>query len=196
MAAGARFLHNLAAVAWYNGAFARRAWARHALIMQPMARPPLRCHWMMESFQTMSLIRTSSAAVALFAALLAGCATQQTAKTADPAPAATTATADAAAPLPAAGCTGNACDSAPQLLTGASPRYPYPAGSLAQPASVRVQFVVNTDGSVSDVKTLTTTSKDMASEVERAVRQWKYRPAMKSNQPLKVILQQQFDFKP
>ena len=67
---------------------------------------------------------------------------------------------------------------------------------MAQPASVRVQFVVNVDGSVSEVKTLTTTSKDMASEVERAVRKWKYRPAMKANQPIKVILQQQFDFKP
>ena len=149
----------------------------------------------MESFQTMSLIRTSSIAVTVLAALLAGCATTDTAKTADSAPAAAAATAPSAA-LPAAGCTGNACDSAPQLLTGASPRYPYPAGALAQPASVRVQFVVNTDGSVSDVKTLTTTSKDMASEVERAVKQWKYRPAMKNNQPLKVILQQQFDFKP
>ena len=100
------------------------------------------------------------------------------------------------AALPAAGSANNACDSAPQLLTGASPRYPYPAGAAAQPASVRVQFVVNADGSVSDVKTLTTTSKDMAGEVERSVRQWKYRPAMKNNQPLKVILQQQFDFKP
>ena len=150
---------------------------------------------MMESFQTMSLIRTSSIAVTVFAALLAGCATKDTAKTADSAPVATVAAAPDAA-LPAAGCTGNACDSAPQLLTGASPRYPYPAGALAQPASVRVQFVVNTDGSVSDVKTLTTTSKDMAGEVERAVKQWKYRPAMKNNQPLKVILQQQFDFKP
>ncbi len=150
---------------------------------------------MMESFQTMSLIRTSSALVTVLAALLAGCATNDTAKTADGAAAATAATAPGAA-LPAAGCTGNACDSAPQLLTGASPRYPFPAGALAQPASVRVQFVVNTDGSVSDVKTLTTTSKDMAGEVERAVKQWKYRPAMKNNQPLKVILQQQFDFKP
>ncbi|MEG0920579.1 MAG: energy transducer TonB [Comamonas sp.] len=143
----------------------------------------------------MSLIRTSSAVVTVLAALLAGCATTDTAKSTDAAPATATAAAPGAA-LPAAGCTGNACDSAPQLLTGASPRYPYPAGSLAQPASVRVQFVVNADGSVSDVKTLTTTSKDMASEVERSVRQWKYRPAMKNNQPLKVILQQQFDFKP
>ena len=150
---------------------------------------------MMESFQTMSLIRTSSIAVTVLAALLAGCATTDTAKTADSAPAAAAATAPSTA-LPAAGCTGSACDSAPQLLTGASPRYPFPAGALAQPASVRVQFVVNTDGSVSDVKTLTTTSKDMAGEVERAVKQWKYRPAMKNNQPLKVILQQQFDFKP
>ena len=147
---------------------------------------------MIESFQTMSLIRTSSAVVTLLAALLAGCATQDAAKTPEDAAAAAT----APAALPAAGCAGNACDSAPQLLTGASPRFPYPAGSLPQPASVRVQFVVNTDGSVSDVKTLTTTSKDMAGEVERAVRQWKYRPAMKANQPIKVILQQQFDFKP
>ena len=147
----------------------------------------------------MSLIRTSSAVVAVLAALLAGCATKEADKTAAaPEAATTTAAAPAAdkAALPAAGCANNACDSAPQLLTGASPRYPYPAGAAAQPASVRVQFVVNADGSVSDVKTLTTTSKDMAGEVERSVRQWKYRPAMKNNQPMKVILQQQFDFKP
>lgn len=147
------------------------------------------------SFQTMSFIRTSSAVVTVLAALLAGCATQETAKTAEKADAAATAPAASGA-LPAAGCAGNACDSAPQLLTGASPRYPYPAGAAAQPASVRVQFVVNVDGSVGEVKTLTTTSKDMADEVERAVRKWKYRPAMKANQPIKVILQQQFDFKP
>ena len=143
----------------------------------------------------MSLIRISSAVVTVLAAMLAGCATQEAAKPAEPAQAKATAAAANAA-LPAAGCAGNACDTAPQLLTGASPRYPYPAGVLPQPASVRVQFVVNADGSVSDVKTLTTTSKDMAGEVERSVRQWKYRPAMKNNQPLKVILQQQFDFKP
>lgn len=147
------------------------------------------------SSQAMSFIRTSSAVVIMFAALLAGCATQESAKTTEKADSAATAPAPAE-PLPAAGCAGNACDSAPQLLTGASPRYPYPAGAMAQPASVRVQFVVNVDGSVSEVKTLTTTSKDMASEVERAVRKWKYRPAMKANQPIKVILQQQFDFKP
>ncbi len=147
------------------------------------------------SFQTMSFIRTSSAVVTVLAALLAGCATQETAKTAEKADAAATVPAASSA-LPAAGCAGDACDSAPQLLTGASPRYPYPAGALAQPASVRVQFVVNVDGSVGEVKTLTTTSKDMAGEVERAVRKWKYRPAMKANQPIKVILQQQFDFKP
>lgn len=147
------------------------------------------------SFQTMSFIRTSSAVVTVLAALLAGCATQETAKTAEKADAAATAPAASGA-LPAAGCAGNACDSAPQLLTGASPRYPYPAGAAAQPASVRVQFVVNEDGSVNEVRTLTTTSKDMADEVERAVRKWKYRPAMKANQPIKVILQQQFDFKP
>lgn len=142
----------------------------------------------------MSLIRTSSAVVTVLAALLAGCATNEPAPTPDAA-AATTAPAANAAPA-VAGCAGNACDSAPQLLTGASPRFPHPAGAQPQPASVRVQFVVNTDGAVSDVKTLTTTSKDMATEVERAVRQWKYRPAMKNNQPMKVILQQQFDFKP
>lgn len=147
------------------------------------------------SFQAMSFIRTSSAVVTMFAALLAGCATQEAAKTAEKPDAAAAASAPAE-PLSAAGCAGNACDSAPQLLTGASPRYPYPAGALAQPASVRVQFVVNVDGTVSEVKTLTTTSKDMAGEVERAVRKWKYRPAMKANQPIKVILQQQFDFKP
>ncbi|MGE8492447.1 MULTISPECIES: TonB family protein [unclassified Comamonas] len=143
----------------------------------------------------MPLIRTSSAVVTVLAALLAGCATNAPAPTPDAGAAATTAPAANAAPA-AAGCAGNACDSAPQLLTGASPRFPYPAGAQPQPASVRVQFVVNTDGAVSDVKTLTTTSRDMATEVERAVRQWKYRPAMKNNQPMKVILQQQFDFKP
>ncbi|QMV72345.1 TonB family protein [Comamonas piscis] len=143
----------------------------------------------------MSLIRTSSAVVTVLAALLAGCATNEPAPTPDAAAAANTAPAANAAPA-AAGCAGNACDTAPQLLTGASPRFPYPAGALPQPASVRVQFVVNTDGAVSDVKTLTTTSRDMATEVERAVRLWKYRPAMKNNQPMKVILQQQFDFKP
>ena len=137
------------------------------------------------SFQTMSFIRTSSAVVTVLAALLAGCATQETAKTAEKADAAATAASGA---LPAAGCAGNACDSAPQLLTGASPRYPYPAGAAAQPASVRVQFVVNVDGSVGEVKTLTTTSKDMADEVERAVRKWKYRPAMKANQPILDVL--------
>ena len=142
----------------------------------------------------MSLIRTSTAVVTVFAALLAGCVTNEPAPAPD---AAATTTAPAANAAPAvAGCAGNACDAAPQLLTGASPRFPYPAGAQPQPASVRVQFVVNTDGAVSDVKTLTTTSKDMAIEVERAVRQWKYRPAMKNNQPMKVILQQQFDFKP
>ena len=151
--------------------------------------------WTFGSFQTMSFIRTSSVVVTVLAALLAGCATKDAPKTAEGAvPAAATAPANAV--LSAAGCANNACDTAPQLLTGASPRYPYPAGALPQPASVRVQFVVNPDGSVSEVKTLTTTSKDMASEVERAVRQWKYRPAMKANQPIKVILQQQFDFKP
>jgi len=142
----------------------------------------------------MSLIRTSSAVVTVLAALLAGCATNQSAPTPDAAAAAATAPAANAAPV--AGGRDNACDTAPQLLTGASPRFPYPAGAQPQPASVRVQFVVNTDGAVSDVKTLTTTSRDMATEVERAVRQWKYRPAMKNNQPMKVILQQQFDFKP
>ena len=141
----------------------------------------------------MSMIRTSSAVAVLAALVLAGCATKDAQTTADAVPAATTASNQA---LPAAGCANQACDSAPQLLTGASPRYPFPAGVLPQPASVRVQFVVNTDGSVGDVKTLTTTSKDMAGEVERAVARWKYRPAMKSNQPVKVILQQQFDFKP
>lgn len=140
----------------------------------------------------MPLIRTSSAVVTVLAALLAGCATNEPAPTPDAGAAATTAPAANAA----AGCAGNACDTAPQLLTGASPRFPYPAGAQPQPASVRVQFVVNTDGAVSDVKTLTTTSRDMATEVERAVRLWKYRPAMKNNQPMKVILQQQFDFKP
>ena len=138
----------------------------------------------------MSFLRTSSALMTLCAALLAGCATQEAAKPAADDSAAT------AAGTQAIGCTSNVCDSAPQLLTGASPRYPYPADAQPQPASVRVQFVVNTDGSVSDVQTLSTTSKDMAAEVERTVRQWKYRPAMKSQQPLKVILQQQFNFKP
>ena len=49
---------------------------------------------------------------------------------------------------------------------------------------------------VNDAMNKKVANKDMASEVERAVRKWKYRPAMKANQPLKVILQQQFDFKP
>ena len=133
------------------------------------------------------------AAGALATMVLAGCATQgNKAADAGAAPVATAPVAAVAAPE----CAGNVCDTPPQLVTGAAPRYPYPVGTQAQPASVRVQFVVNTDGSVGDVKTLTTTSPDMATEVEYAVKRWNYRPATKGGQPIKVILQQQFDFKP
>lgn len=142
--------------------------------------------------------RSFLAAGVLAAAALAGCATKGSQAPADAKAAATPdVAATTSAPAAAtAGCAGNACDTPPQLITGGAPRYPFPVGTQAQPASVRVQFVVNTDGSVGDVKTLTATSKDMAGEVERAVKRWNYRPATKGGQPIKVILQQQFDFKP
>ncbi|GAB2461572.1 hypothetical protein GCM10027082_10590 [Comamonas humi] len=151
----------------------------------------------MEMHKMTTLHKSFLIAGVLAAMALAGCATQGNKAAAEGDAAATPAVA-ATTPAPAAtaGCAGNACDVAPQLITGAAPRYPFPEGTQAQPASVRVQFVVNTDGSVGDVKTLTATSKDMAGEVERAVKRWNYRPATKGGQPIKVILQQQFDFKP
>lgn len=147
----------------------------------------------METHKMTTFQRSFLAMSMLAAFTLAGCATPGSQTPADAnAPAAAT----PAQAVTASGCANNACDTPPQLVTGAAPRYPYPAGMQAQPASVRVQFVVNTDGSVGDVKTLTSTSKDMATEVERAVKRWNYRPATKGGQPIKVILQQQFDFKP
>lgn len=83
-----------------------------------------------------------------------------------------------------------------KFLSGSSPSIP---GSvhLARSVNVTCRYVVGTNGSVSDVQIIDSSgNRALDQEVIRAVKTYRYSPAMQAGTPREVTLQRTFSFQP
>jgi len=73
---------------------------------------------------------------------------------------------------------------APERIKHVAPKYPPAAIRARAQGVVQLHIVINTAGDVADVSVIEGLPHGLTEEAIRAVRQWKYRPAMQDGQPV------------
>lgn len=86
-------------------------------------------------------------------------------------------------------------DKAPVPLSRPAPNYPMAARQMRREGDVEMRLLIDASGEVAAVEVLTGGRTDFASSAERAVRKWKYRPAMKDGVPVQVKIVEKVSFK-
>lgn len=90
--------------------------------------------------------------------------------------------------------TGAAFDTPPKPLDLVSPEYPRSLGQEGTAGHVVVVFTVDTRGRVQDVEAREATNDEFAAAALAAVRQWRFKPALREGEPVEVRISQRLDF--
>jgi len=85
-------------------------------------------------------------------------------------------------------------DTPPEIVKRVNPLYPYDLRQKNISGWVNVQFVVNTDGSVSDAKAVASSNAGFEPAAIAAIEQDEFAPVLKNGQPVRVILRIKLDF--
>ena len=86
-------------------------------------------------------------------------------------------------------------DKPPLAINRPAPNYPMAARQMRREGEVELRLLIDAQGQVAAVEVLTGGRTDFASSAERAVRKWKYRPAMKDGVPVQVKIVEKVSFK-
>lgn len=82
-------------------------------------------------------------------------------------------------PGPQLGCNPAYFDVPPTLVHGPKPLYPYPLRRSGVESVAVARFVVLEDGRTSDIDVASRGSKQFAYAVEDALKQWRFKPALR-----------------
>jgi TonB family protein len=79
-------------------------------------------------------------------------------------------------------------DQEPVIIFRAAPRFPSQLEGTSAGGTVFVSFVVSKSGKVVDLKIVSSTNSDFDEASLNAVRQWRYKPAMKDGKPVEFAM--------
>ena len=85
-----------------------------------------------------------------------------------------------------------------EILKEVDPQYPIKARKIGYNGvgSIKVNFLVDTDGTVKDIKFISGESKfGFREEVEKALKKWKFKPIIYKGNIIKVHFEKEFKFK-
>lgn len=85
-----------------------------------------------------------------------------------------------------------------EILKEVDPQYPIKARKIGYNGvgSIKVNFLVDTDGTVKDIKFISGESKfGFREEVEKALKKWKFKPIIYKGNTIKVHFEKEFKFK-
>jgi TonB family protein len=85
-------------------------------------------------------------------------------------------------------------DTPPKLIEGKSPVFPISLLLSRESGKVVVQYKIGTDGRTSDFVVESTPHRKFADHAIIAIKQWIYRPAMKSGAPVETTVRQSFTY--
>ncbi len=87
--------------------------------------------------------------------------------------------------------------SVPRLLSAPAPRYPRSALRTGASGNVVLRIEVRADGRVGEVGVVESSRhRDLDREAMRAVRRWRFQPALQDGRPVAGVVQQVISFKP
>ncbi len=87
-----------------------------------------------------------------------------------------------------------AADQPPRPIAQPSPAYPFDLRKEQIEGRVTLRFTVTADGSVADPVVVQSSNRVFRDLAVRAVRKWKYAPALKDGQPVSASVSQSFTF--
>jgi TonB family protein len=82
----------------------------------------------------------------------------------------------------------------PSLIKEVKPEYPAEALAAGYSGTVTLECVVNTDGSVGDVRVLTPVEPSLDAEAVKALKQWQFKPGTKDGTPVPVAVTIEISF--
>ncbi len=85
-------------------------------------------------------------------------------------------------------------DVQPKLIERVNPQYPLEMKQQGITGAVTVEYVIEKDGSVTDIKIVKSTDPRFSKEVVAAVSQWRFAPGMKKGRPMASRRQQTISF--
>ncbi len=89
-----------------------------------------------------------------------------------------------------------AVDSRPRPIRRVRPTYPYSARRRGTEGYVRVQFVVDREGQVENIRILSAENGDIFNEsVRAALNRWKFKPGQKDGRAVPVVIRTTFQFR-
>ncbi len=83
----------------------------------------------------------------------------------------------------------------PKAIFTPYPKYPKRAWNKMISQTVKVEFVINSEGMVGDIKTTGKVERDFAREIRRNLRKWRYEPAIKDGQKVNHLTSLEFVFR-
>jgi TonB family protein len=89
----------------------------------------------------------------------------------------------------------SAYDTAPKFLRGNAPYYPPRSPAERVWGYAAIDFNVEPDGSTSDIRLFVAKGFDFAQEAAVAVNKWRFAPAQKNGQPVRVRVRLPFTFR-
>lgn len=85
-------------------------------------------------------------------------------------------------------------DRRPEPLHRTAPEYPYEMKRAGIKGWARIEFIVESDGTVTRARVESASNREFGEAGLRAVRNWRFTPGMKDNQPVRTWMMQPFDF--
>jgi TonB family protein len=89
----------------------------------------------------------------------------------------------------------SAYDAPPKFLHGYAPFFPPRLAGKGYWGYAALDFNIETDGSTSDIRMIAARGYDFAQEAAYAVGKWRFLPAQKNGQPVRVRVQLPFTFR-
>ena len=85
--------------------------------------------------------------------------------------------------------------SPPRILIATDPLYPEEARAVGKQGIVVLAVVIDREGIPRDIKVKKSLAPEMDAEAVKAVRDWKFSPAMKDGKPVSVLINVQVNFR-
>ncbi len=88
----------------------------------------------------------------------------------------------------------NDLDQKPILRVPVQPTYPYEMSRAGISGSVTVEFIISSNGDVTQVQVIKSTHREFEGPAQQAVMKWKFKPGRKGGRPVNVRVSQTVEF--